>query len=188
MFISYLFNASHGPAPLLLYLPSLWAVVHHSALHADASSTIRDSVSSSWPICMGATIFLGLFLKILFIFNWESLLIVYKSCFSITFAWTMSLFYMSWIEGDLFIQPTEKHFLYISHAFLFCLEVEKWLLLRRTDLMNCFFLWLGLHHSFLFLKDHRQPSLVQKAGYNAFKHCSRLYLQLSVSLIKQVFC
>ena len=130
----------------------------------------------------------GLFLKILFIFNWESLLIVYKSCFSITFAWTMSLFYMSWIEGDLFIQPTEKHFLYISHAFLFCLEVEKWLLLRRTDLMNCFFLWLGLHHSFLFLKDHRQPSLVQKAGYNAFKHCFRLYLQLSVSLIKQVFC
>jgi len=47
--------------------------------------------------------------------------------------------------------------------------------------MNCFFLWLGFHHNFLFLKDRRQPSVVQKARYNAFKHCFRLYLQLSVS-------
>lgn len=123
-----------------------------------------------------------------FIYNWGSLLIVYKTCLSITFARAMSLFYMSWIEGDL-LSNQRRNISSISVVLsCFVLEVEKWLLLRRTDLMNCFFLWLGLHHSFLFLKDHRQPSLVQKAGYNAFKHCLRLYLQPSVSLTKEVFC
>lgn len=113
-FLSHLFfNSLHSPAPLLLYMPSFWAVVHYSAPHFGASWTICNVVGIILAYLRSHDLLRSL-IKVQR--RPASLLPVlgpphYLTCFRSR-------------ETSL-IWPAEKHFLHLRLAFLFCF-VYKW--------------------------------------------------------------